>query len=351
MKRITQPIATKFAIVLCLLLTFQLARAQRVLPSELVNMVPTHIEKYDVSKTSSVYLVHVSFASDSITNPGVVSYLKDLEVFEVHLVYSDFRSVPDFNQPKLNENRYTNLKRIAPALFSNPIIKWKAISQTGCKSVEKCAEYFHGFAIYHRKMPTVAERELEIKAFAEAFEVEEIPGDTTYSTKRRCISRFYEPRSKWKRERGITYRRPGIWNRKMVKTYSTTSIMESSGSFSLRFTGALSYGSDTSVLAALSRNKDWNKMQIVVDVTGSMSPYMAQLTHWIALNQNIARVEDFIFFQDGDNKRDLLKKTGNVGGIYYVNTLCLDKIYEGMQEAMRNGGGGDAQENDVEAIL
>ncbi|MEO5641851.1 MAG: hypothetical protein ABIQ40_11960 [Bacteroidia bacterium] len=111
------------------------------------------------------------------------------------------------------------------------------------------------------------------------------------------------------------------------------------------------YGSsDLAVQQALDRNQFKNPL-IVTDVTGSMSPYMAQLQGWFKLNSSLNPTAQFVFFNDGDDKSDASKVIGNTGGIYYTPTLPVDQLLSFMSMAAGKGSGGDTPENNMEALI
>lgn len=106
------------------------------------------------------------------------------------------------------------------------------------------------------------------------------------------------------------------------------------------------------VSATLQKN-GWKHAAIVCDVTGSMAPYSAQVLEFL---QNQFKTKDtsivrFLFFNDGNNRKDHTKKVGTVGGIYSIQTASFDELIAKMAEAMKAGTGGDLEENDVEALL
>ncbi|MBL7812027.1 MAG: hypothetical protein JNL57_07350 [Bacteroidetes bacterium] len=106
------------------------------------------------------------------------------------------------------------------------------------------------------------------------------------------------------------------------------------------------------VTKVLDRNTQWSNCLVVTDVTGSMSPYLAQFLQWHKLHLKITGGNhDFVFFNDGDNRPDNTKKTGEVGGIYYIKTGQYEDLNKKIKIAMANGGGGDGPENNIEAIL
>lgn len=113
------------------------------------------------------------------------------------------------------------------------------------------------------------------------------------------------------------------------------------------------YVSDSTIFKVFNRNSDWNKMLIVCDFTGSMSPYTAQLLVWHKLNikTNKQRIEFFTFFNDGDRKPDRQKRIGKTGGIYHSQAKNFKDIKDLAQKTMRGGYGGDTPENNIEALL
>ncbi|MEW6773276.1 MAG: hypothetical protein AB1304_04695 [Bacteroidota bacterium] len=114
--------------------------------------------------------------------------------------------------------------------------------------------------------------------------------------------------------------------------------------------------SDTSqnvVYKVMQRNKKkWSKELIVMDITGSMYPYAQQVSTWLQLHFNQDSTQQyFVFFNDGDKKPDAVKKVGITGGTYFTAAKKVDDIIKTMNLAIKNGEGGDAQENVIEAIL
>ncbi len=108
---------------------------------------------------------------------------------------------------------------------------------------------------------------------------------------------------------------------------------------------------DSTVLNTLNRNDNWKKMLVVTDLTGSMSPYTAQLLLWFKLAQNTGRVEHLVFFNDGDGRADSLKLLGKTGGIYDLKPNSFEDIAILANKVVEKGTGGDEPENNVEALL
>ncbi len=103
------------------------------------------------------------------------------------------------------------------------------------------------------------------------------------------------------------------------------------------------------VSSVLFRNKIDPDL-IIVDVTGSMYPYTADLLKWLKLLSS-EKEKDFVFFNDGNDKPTEEKSIGSTGGLYHVKTADIMPARDKMFEAMRAGGGGDYPENNIEALL
>ncbi|VXD18541.1 hypothetical protein [Marinoscillum sp. 108] len=103
------------------------------------------------------------------------------------------------------------------------------------------------------------------------------------------------------------------------------------------------------VSKALFRNH-WSPDLVIVDVTGSMYPYTADLLKWIKLS-SLQKETDFVFFNDGNDLPTNQKVIGKTGGLYHVKTNDFSVAKEKMFEAMRAGGGGDLPENNFEALV
>ncbi len=107
---------------------------------------------------------------------------------------------------------------------------------------------------------------------------------------------------------------------------------------------------DTSILKILDRTM-WKNATIVVDVTGSMYKYTAQLLLWVQSNPIGSLSKNFVFFNDGDNMPDMDKKLGSTGGIYFKSCSSFAEVESLMKATMLKGNGGDYPENNIEALL
>ncbi|MBO0358358.1 hypothetical protein J0X19_10415 [Hymenobacter sp. BT186] len=116
-------------------------------------------------------------------------------------------------------------------------------------------------------------------------------------------------------------------------------------------TEALPLPPDANVVArVMQRHPEWSKEVVVTDVTGSMFPYTYDLLAWLQLSA-LEDEKTFVFFNDGNDQPDKQKRVGKTGGLFHVRTDSYKSIESKLIEAMKAGGGGDAPENDAEALL
>jgi len=136
------------------------------------------------------------------------------------------------------------------------------------------------------------------------------------------------------------------------KGKSSTSDL-SSGSLATHDRSLVAHISDSTIFNVFSRNSGWNKMLLVCDFTGSMSPYTVQLLLWFRLYNNTdkQKIEHFTFFNDGDHKPNTRKQIGKTGGIYHSKSRKLEDIIGLAEKTMMRGHGGDVPENNIEALL
>lgn len=171
--------------------------------------------------------------------------------------------------------------------FKRPEVKWNMILQTRPESEEEAKSYFHGFVIKYKPKRIRVIEEVKSPAQLKAL----IAGKATIK--------------------------------------------------------------DSTVIKVLNRHPDWHNMLVVADWTGSMYKHGAQLALWHKklLLREPDRVKHFVFFNDGNKKKSWQKAIGKTGGVYRAKSNDLEEIVETMEYVMKKGNGGDAPENDLEAVL
>lgn len=326
---------------------------------ELMKIKPTGIGTQKVDTLVAVYLP-MNFNSSVFNNTWQLKKIPNAEVvYAVHLVYTQFREVDSFNQPKLNYYRFEALKKLYPEVFEQTDVDWQVLEQRSAKTKEKAAKCFHGFVIYLKNAPPpeMVGREIEtISTIIDSYSdtLIWVPEKIEYKIKRRKVETGkYLPRSNKKRKSGTRYASSGIWFREPeLRTEYDSTIRKKTGGYWQKI-GKF----DTSTFKAtdefdfLTRRKWSPKIGVVTDVTGSMSPYSTQITLWLKFNPAILSQGRFTFFNDGDAQPDVFKRIGKTGGVYFASSANFDSVFMAMTGTMKKGLGGDLPENDLEAVI
>jgi len=108
---------------------------------------------------------------------------------------------------------------------------------------------------------------------------------------------------------------------------------------------------DSTIFRVFERNNQWKKVLLVVDMTGSMFPYIGQLLVWYKKNYESEKIKYYALFNDGDNLPDNKKVVGNTGGVHTFEAKDFKKFKKDIEDVRKKGEGGDDPENDLEAIL
>ena len=212
-----------------------------------------------------------------------------VEAYEIDLVFTLYPK----NIKNWRTNYYDLMSRRLEQLFAvdstlrNEDISWNMVLQTECKSEEEAKQYFHGFVVKFRPK------------------------------KLKTIDEIKSPKEL----------------RALIRGTVTTK--------------------DSTVIKVLERNPQWKNMLVVTDWTGSMYNYGAQLVLWHKLRMSTlnSSVRHFVFFNDGNKRKDNSKIVGKTGGVYHARNNEVEELVRTMELVMKRGNGGDSPENDMEAIL
>ena len=234
------------------------------------------IDKFEQNDNGfKIQKLYMDPGSHRINNERAVELLHSETIVAVDLVYSDYPEGEDFSE--LNRRRIIELYSTLPEAFNRQVVTWRIIKQTGVKKTGGIQNYFHGFAIYYRPMPT---------NYAENKLIEDI------------VEGRVKPE-------------------------------------------------DSTLLKVFERNKKWKDMLVVCDVTGSMSPYTAQLLLWIKANQKLRNMKDILFFNDDDEKSTSQTIKDDTTGMWTVSSGNYKKVLEVALTAMKEGR---HSENNLEAV-
>ena len=303
---------------------------------------------YDVPEKNNVYVFASEFAKDVILSDNIPLELRNADIYQIDYVYTAYKAVDTFSQKQLNLQRLNNLYKIFPEIFDYNMVKWNFLEQTAPKDTAAARKAFHGFVFYTKTFNSdsafsahLSEIDSLDKIFADYF------GDTIVSYKPVTVEKIkYLPRLKYKRKKGIIYDKKSIWNRKELNLIDTISYDTIISVTAGRFISI-----DTVLFSVLHRNKSWNydSAVVVMDVTGSMWPYIAQMLIWTKKFYQKTNKIRFVFFNDGDRHPD--GPIGHSGGYYSVDTKNFDVILDSADYTMSRGCGGLGPENDIEAMI
>jgi hypothetical protein len=337
--------------------------------------------------------LEMPFASAGFVNASLAATLRGKQIERVDLVYTQFAVSPQFNQQTLNNRRLDELQRQVPGIFANALTEWRLVGQTGATSPESGRTFFHGFVVVVRETasPALSRKELRfldsllggsvlIPAGAEPGKGscdmpdesssvtgatgivtingvplrirKSIPDDSLRFYLRSTYSDGSVVEARWTDSAHTTIAYTERFNDHRMKR--TVKLSEDSlarlGPRSRLLSGYSKLNPDSVIISTLRRN-NWGNIAIVCDVTGSMSPYTAQLFSWIEQSQRSGRCSHFLFFNDGDRKRTGEKTNGKTGGLYPIKSSNFDSVSRKAAECMQAGDGGDIPENYIEALL
>ncbi|PWH86101.1 hypothetical protein [Brumimicrobium oceani] len=335
--------------------------------------------------------LETGFNQFKIEDSSTIKKLEDKTIYKVELYYSSYKESDGFSQNILNKKRLSYLMQVLPFVFENNAIEWKLVNQVENEDKNKAQDLFHGFVFYSRE-PIIALKDGTLITLTTEDEIniiksalgETIPRDSSSALSKLCMticdsigadtlitytehkvySGKYWPNNARRKAKGKLLKRKSIWNRapeyRMIRdsvlTISIRSdcygdalakILEDSKS---HFYSSFSNHKflDT-VVKKTMMNNTWKNALVVEDVTGSMYPYLTQTLQWRRLKFATSNLDNFAFFNDGDNRPD--GKKGMSYGVYNVHSDSITAIEKMAFATMRKGNGGRSPENDVEAMI
>jgi hypothetical protein len=240
----------------------------------------------------NVLVLNMMYGDQNVISEVDKQLLKKVDVQMIDLVFTDFPKGEDLK--KLNMSRIKVIENLRKSLVTDINVRWRIIRQMDCKNEGEAKTFFHGVVIHYKALQTEEDRLREIEA----------------------ISTFLPDESKIKDINKLRKSLP-----------------------------------DSTIFKVLERKKEWDNIAVVADLTGSMAPYSSQLVLWFKLKINDKRIKDLFFFNDGDLTPDATKVIGSTGGIYHGKATNYSQVRELAIKTITNGSGGDAPENDIEALL
>jgi hypothetical protein len=190
MNRCSVTVGKKCIAAMSVIFAFVSAEAQ-VKIADIIANKPYVINLHPTDTGKLVVLLPMPFASSQF-KPEVykVKLPPASEVHAIHLVYTRYKQVDTFNQPKLNQRRLNNLKVLWPDVFKQNDIIWRVFEQKSPKTLEAAENCYHGFVVYLKNHPPKAETEKEIAKIDRVIKSYKdsqvwIPETVTYRVRRR----------------------------------------------------------------------------------------------------------------------------------------------------------------------
>gem|GEM_PF-1736733 len=328
----------------------------------------TEVFEYKKESSNCVFL-KAGLRSSSFLNEKDWTTIKDsVEAYRVDIVYSKY---------PLRNGIY---KEIYPLLFArlralfevdpylnDTSVQFQKILQTNCINDDQVKNLFHGIVIWYRTSEETEESDQQLKQDAEVIpekyqmflnrtsvkDLEQVVENITSSpffpdsVRESVEGRNLNEKTELIRE----FLEEAIKKDSDISLFTTPD--EKRKEFEANLNHFMSrYGREDNVVAeVLDRHPEWKNMIVVNDWTGSMYWYGAQVLQWHLLNFEKSGITALTLFNDGDMKRDDLKEIGNTQGIYCDKADNVMRLVKLFNLVMLRGGGGDAPENDIEAIL
>ncbi len=343
-------------------------------------------ETDSISHQSIVLGMH--YAGDTFTDTTGLYRLHNAQVLSVDLLFTDYPQ--NDNLRELNKRRLIALCWLLPFLPQQKDISWTIVRQTNGHTPATAAQLVHGFVINYRPPYLPADKQREL-ALIRAVTPDSMPVATTPPGKvyywgvihktdaatahklyGRTVRTLTDSRAKLERARQsgdslLALAVPDAQKQHILSERQTNMLRLQDSVFILlapapsynlpsppaqpaRIPAPVYIPPDSTVLTLLRDNR-FERMLVVADVTGSMSPYIAQLIRWASSQDSASHISYFACFNDGDNKKDEDKRIGHTGGIYLAPYRNSHQASALIQKAMQNGDGGDLQENVCEALI
>ncbi len=347
----------KFILAVCILFFCNCTVAQNKNIAAIIikNTVrqPIYITAHAVNEKST--FIYCDFAKAPLNFKDSVINFDTVQVTAIDLVFTDFPS--DNDLIKLNTQRIENLFTKYPSLAKNKTIAWKAVRQTDGGEKDSALNLFHGFVIYYRPLQNKTTMVTDLIKLKEMLAPNDsmakrrngfVTGDTTELRKQYEIE-DYTTVLKLPVKEALQYL--GIDEREKViyKKYDSLFVyLKPSGDSTYKQTFKAPV--DSTVIKVFDRMQ-WKNMLVVADVTASMYPYTGQLLYWLKLHEDERRINQFVFFNDGDDKDDEQKIMGSTGGVYATSSSVFEVVEQLVFKTMSNGNGGAIPENNIEALI
>ncbi|MEM6765340.1 MAG: hypothetical protein AAF655_10455 [Bacteroidota bacterium] len=299
------------ACVLLAGLAYIQAFSQSYIPAAEIETV--EVSAYPIKETPQRIYLEVPYAKADFHEPQKYPVSQSKWVRGVDLVFTKYpadftRWLTDYDW--LLNKRLANLAALDTSLLTRTDIRWRFILQTQCETEPEAMSMFHGFVIHIRPGKEEVPEVVEEPMVAVTPELPK-PGEK--------VNQLIEEEPDMEALAEIVYGETPL--------------------------------TDSTFYDVLARHHDWNNMLVVMDWTASMYENGASTMRWFRDQLPKKRIKHLVLFNDGNNKHFTRKLIGRTGGIYHARPDSIDEVLLTMLKVKKAGLGGDAPENDMEALL
>jgi hypothetical protein len=307
--------------------------------SEVLEYVP------DTTLANTVVLSN-GFRKSEIQNPyDWTNISNDVNPVKITLVFSKYplRNGVYFEIYSLLCSRLKQLFLLDPAL-NDADVEWEIILQTNCPDDNATAKLFHGVIIQYQSWEesvydtdsiatdTISDDEI-ISYIEKQYKIPDSLKNAVSKLKFKEKSKIYSEFVIKQMEVDSVKTQDSLTVNKRIRTFIST--------FGNR---------DSTIFKIMDRNyKSMDSVLVVADWTGSMYSYGAQILEWHVLHFQYSPIRYFVLFNDGDMLG--YNGIGTTGGIYFADARNLQMVIDLYNLVMMKGSGGDAEENDMEAVI
>ncbi len=256
---------------------------------------------YDpATAVEGTFLFPTAFGKIAVTNTSHSKLLDEVDVYRVELVYSKY--------PKTNNFQEIEQRKLNMAQLFKAGIEWEFVAHV-VNTASQAKDLYHGFVVYY-KMKEEQKSKKEEKP-----ETPEVPN--TPNPEIPVPTFAYNDESE-----EATFIKEG-----KPQAKSTYQVFD---------------------------RQDWKDVVVVCDWTASMYHFATPVLLWHNQKNSqsdTSSIQNFVFFNDGDDTPNKDKKIGSTGGIYATKTGNTGEALQMMEESKAAGTGGDFPENDVEALI
>lgn len=331
--------------------------------------VTVEVYEYDLPTENAVVLKN-GFRQHGFVNAKEWLELKDsVTVEKVQIVFSKYpirNGVYNEIYPLLF-NRIKETIALDPALNQSKII-WERVWQTHCENNAQVDKLYHGVVIHYKKPveptnikqetgpiveeivkpknPDIASTQTEEERKMSSIVEYMLNHPTTPETLRERVSKLPPEEAEEVVLQYFQNRSTELMEGPITDPEVQLNYMLELEKFARQHPSA-----DSAVHKVLNRHPEWEQKIVINDWTGSMYGYGSQVVLWHLMNLERSGITTLTLFNDGDNKTSSQKKVGKTGGIYSADANKPKDVLDLFNTVMSKGGGGDAPENDIEAIL